>query len=366
MRKQENQKTVTALTTEAAQATAQAIGLRYVSDVASGIRRLRSGKRFRYVNPDKTPLRDPQTLDRIRALAIPPAWTDVWISPSANGHIQATGRDAKGRKQYRYHARWRSVRDETKYERLIAFGQALPRIRQQIEQDLQRTGLPREKVLATVIQLLETTHIRVGNEEYARLNGSHGLTTLRNKHVKIDGATMRFQFRGKSGVRHAIDLSDRRLAKIVKRCQALPGQELFQYLDDENQPQSIGSSDVNEYLRSIVDEDFTAKDFRTWAGTLLATTTLQSFKTSKSLTESKKNLLRAIESVAAQLGNTPAVCRKAYIHPVILERYLEGSLTTLLQQCTRQKLKNSSRYLHSHEKALLFTLQECAKEKIKS
>jgi DNA topoisomerase I len=365
MRKQTSQKTIIALTTEAAQATAQAIGLRYVNDSAAGIRRLRSGKKFRYVNPDKTPLRDPQTLDRIKALAIPPAWTEVWISPTANGHIQATGRDAKGRKQYRYHARWRSVRDETKYERLIAFGQALPRIRQQIEKDLQRAGLPREKVLATVVQLLETTHIRVGNEEYARLNGSHGLTTLRNKHVKIDGATMRFQFRGKSGVRHAIDLSDRRLARIVKRCQSLPGQELFQYLDDENQPQSIGSSDVNEYLRSIVGEDFTAKDFRTWAGTLLAATTLQSFKTSKSLTEAKKNLLRAIENVAAQLGNTPAVCRKAYIHPVILERYLKGSLTSLLEQCARQKLKNSSRYLQSQEAAVLLALQECAKEKAK-
>lgn len=354
-------KKVEVTTTEANEA-ARSVGLRYVNDMGPGIRRLRSGKGFRYITPDATPLRDKTVLCRIKALAIPPAWTEVWICPVANGHIQATGRDAKGRKQYRYHARWRTVRDETKYERVLAFGHALTRIREHIEQDLQRSGLPREKVLATVVRLLETTYIRVGNEEYARTNGSYGLTTMRDGHVKIQGATLRFQFRGKSGVRHTIALQDRRLASIVRRCQELPGQELFQYLDDEGQPQCISSTDVNEYLRSIGGEEFTARDFRTWAGTILAATTLQACESFESQTEAKKNLVRTIENVAARLGNTPAVCRKSYIHPAVLELYLAGSLTPLLEHCARQRLKHSLHRLQPNEAAVLAALQQCIKE----
>lgn len=349
-------------TVPATMETAQSVRLRYVHDTEPGIRRLRTSKGFRYTHPDGTALRDSATLQRIKALAIPPAWTDVWICPLANGHLQATGRDAKGRKQYRYHARWRAARDETKYERVIAFGQVLPRIREQIERDLQRPGLPREKVIATVIRLLETTFIRIGNEEYARTNGSYGLTTMRDGHVKINGSTLRFRFRGKSGIRHAVHLSDRRLARIVKRCQELPGQELFQYLDDENQPQSVGSAEINSYLREIAGEEFTARDFRTWAGTVLAATALQEYRTFETQTQAKKNLVRAIENVAAQLGNTPSVCRKAYIHPAVMDLYLAGSLPTLLEQNSRRKLKQTWHRLQPSEAAVLAALQQCVKK----
>jgi DNA topoisomerase-1 len=311
--------------------SAQAAGLRYVSDADPGIRRKRVGKHFSYIGLDGRPIHDPDTLKRIRSLAIPPAYTDVWICPNPRGHLQATGRDARGRKQYRYHPHWRQVRDETKYNRMIAFGRALPAIRAGIDHDLSLPGLPREKVLAGVVRLLETTLIRVGNQEYARANKSFGLTTMRDRHVTIDGATVRFQFRGKSGRKHVVNLNDRRLARIVKRCRDLPGYELFQYVDEQGQQQTIGSGDVNEYLREISGQDFTAKDFRTWAGTVLAAQTLQDYESFDSAAQAKKNVARAIEQVAERLGNTPSICRKCYVHPAVLDAYLEGRLADALQ-----------------------------------
>jgi DNA topoisomerase-1 len=311
--------------------SARAAGLRYVSDLSPGIRREMGPLGWVFKAPDGTTLTDEETLARIRKLAIPPAWTDVWICPSPKGHLQATGRDAKGRKQYRYHTRWREVRDETKYDRMIAFGEALPRIRARTERDLALPGLPREKVLATVVQLLEKTLIRVGNDEYAKQNKSFGLTTMRDRHVAVNGSTVRFEFRGKSGKSHAIDLRNRKLASIVKRCRDLPGFELFQYVDEAGARQVIDSSDVNEYLREITGEDFTAKDFRTWSGTVLAARALRELP-SDTATAAKKNLLQAIEAVAGLLGNTKSVCRKCYIHPAIIDAYLDRSLLDTLEQ----------------------------------
>ena len=344
--------------TEAAREAARSVGLRYVSDDIPGIRRHRAGKGFRYLGIDGKPLREKAELTRIKALAIPPAWTDVWICPTAQGHIQATGRDAKGRKQYRYHARWRTLRDENKYDHIIAFGEALPAIRAATERDLALPGLPREKVLATVVQLLETTLIRVGNEKYARTNHSFGLTTMRDSHVKIEKSRLRFQYRGKSGIRHTIDLTDRRLAQIVRRCQELPGQELFQYLDEEGETQTVGSGDVNAYLREIAGDDFTAKDFRTWAGTVLAAMALQEFEAFDSQTEAKKNIVRAIERVAQRLGNTPAVCRKSYIHPAVLEMYIDGSLIKALEQRVEREIRDKLKQLQPEEAAVLAILQQ--------
>jgi len=306
--------------------SAHVAGLRHVSDTQPGIRRQRSGRGFRYLGVDGTPIRDPEVLRRIKTLMIPPAWTNVWISPRPDGHIQATGRDARGRKQYRYHPRWRAVRDATKYDRLVAFGEALPRLRACLAQDMARSGLPREKVLATVVRLLETTLIRVGNAEYARENHSFGLTTLRDRHVQIAGATVQFQFRGKSGKQHTVRLHDRRLAAIVKRCQELPGYELFQYVDIDGQQQTIDSADVNAYLRQVTGQDFTAKDVRTWAGTVLAACALWKSGVSASQSEAKQNLVQAIDAVAKRLGNTRAVCRKCYVHPTVLDAYLDHSL----------------------------------------
>jgi DNA topoisomerase-1 len=305
---------------------ARAARLRYVSDQTPGIRRRRAGRGYAYVGPDNQRVTDAETLRRIKALAVPPAWIDVWICPHANGHIQATGRDARGRKQYRYHIRWRSVRDETKYGHLVAFGEALPLIRGRTEEHLSLPGLPREKVLATVVRLLEKSLIRVGNGEYARANGSVGLTTMRDGHVDISGSLLRFEFRGKSGIDHRVDVRDRRLAKLVKRCQDLPGEELFQYVDDAGERHSIASDDVNAYLRAIAGEDFTAKDFRTWAGTVLAARTLAALGRAESEVEAKRRIVRAVETVAGHLGNTPAVCRACYIHPAVLEAYQDGSL----------------------------------------
>jgi DNA topoisomerase I len=307
--------------------SAEAAGLRYVSDGAPGIRRLRSGKGFRYVGPDGRSIRDPGVLNRIRALAIPPAYTDVWICPNLNGHIQATGRDARGRKQYRYHPRWREVRDETKFGRMLSFSSALPRIRRRVEHDLGLPGLPREKVLATVVRLLECTGIRVGNDEYARANGSFGLTTLRDDHVEISGSTLRFQFRGKSGKVHKLALNDPRLAKIVRRCQALPGEELFQYVDEAGEQQTIGSGDVNNYLREISGEEFSAKDFRTWSGTILALAALRELESPGSEREAKSAIVKVIDQVATQLNNTRAVCRKYYVHPLVFDTFSAGILT---------------------------------------
>jgi DNA topoisomerase-1 len=301
-------------------------GLSYVSDQDPGIRRKKArASGFNYEGPDGRPVTDEKTLDRIRALVIPPAWTDVWISPKANGHIQATGRDQRGRKQYRYHDRWRQTRDGHKYDRLIAFGRALPRLRKRVDEDLARRGLPREKVLAAVIRVMEVTLIRVGNEEYARQNKSFGLTTLRDRHVKVGATKAAFEFRGKSGKVHTTGFNDRRLARVVKACQDLPGQRLFQYLDDEGQRRAVESADVNAYIREAMGEDFSAKDFRTWAGTVAAARAL-TLPECADLSAAKRNLNTCVKAVAGLLGNTAAVARSAYIHPAILDAYAEGKL----------------------------------------
>jgi len=304
----------------------KAAGLVYVSDLDPGIRRRKSGHGVNYRDADGKPVTDEPTLDRIRKLAVPPAWTDVWIAPTEQGHIQATGRDAKGRKQYRYHERWREVRDDGKYDRLIAFGRALPRLRRQVGIDLARRGLSRDKVLAAVVQVMEITLMRVGNEEYAKANRSFGLTTLRDRHAKIGTDKAVFEFRGKSGKVRQTSFSDRRLARVVKACQDLPGQRLFQYLDDEGQRHSVESADVNAYLRNALGEDFSAKDFRTWAGTLAAARALVTLPECAGESDARKNVVTCVKAVAAVLGNTPAVCRKAYIHPAVLDAYEAGEL----------------------------------------
>jgi DNA topoisomerase-1 len=304
---------------------AKAASLHYVNDQAPGLRRRRAGHGFRYVTSAGSPVRDLATRRRIRSLAIPPAWTDVWICPSADGHIQAVGRDRRGRKQYRYHPRWREIRDATKYARMSLFAARLPVIRRRVARDLARPGLSREKVLATVLRLLETSLIRVGNAEYAETNGSFGLTTLCTRHVTIEGASLRFEFRGKGGKRHVVDVADRQLARIVRQCQELPGHELFQYLDDDGQRHPIGSADVNAYLRDVSGEEFTAKDFRTWAGTVLTASFLRNAG-SDSESNPKRSIARAIETVATRLGNTATICRKCYVHPGIVDAHLDGTL----------------------------------------
>ncbi|HVY04425.1 MAG TPA: DNA topoisomerase IB [Burkholderiales bacterium] len=343
---------------ESAIQSARKVGLRYVNDAQPGIRRSRIGEKFRYLDPGGRVLRDKETLARIKSLVVPPAWNDVWICAAANGHIQVTARDAKGRKQYRYHPLWRKVRDENKYEHLIAFGKSLPTIRKRVEKDLSLPGLPREKILATIVRLLETTMMRVGNEEYVRSNGSFGLTTLRDKHVRIDGARLEFAFRGKSGVKHSINLTDRRLAAIVRRSRDLPGYELFQYLDADGERRSVDSEDVNEYLRGISGQGYTAKDFRTWAGTLLAALALREFEKFDSQAQAKKNLVRAIESVAAKLGNTPAICRKCYVHPAVMESYLDGSMLEAVQRRAEEGLAEDMHDLNPEEAAVLALLQQ--------
>jgi DNA topoisomerase-1 len=338
-------------------ATAKLAGLRYVDDRrVAGIRRIGSKTRVRYVAPTGRTIADKAELQRIRALVIPPAWKDVWICPDPLGHLQATGRDVRGRKQYRYHPRWREVRDEVKYGRLIAFAQALPKIRHRTDVDLRKSGLRREKVLAAVVQLLEKTLIRVGNEEYAKDNGSFGLTTFRDQHAKIKGGSVRFEFKGKSGVGHAIDLQDRRLAKIVKACRDLPGYELFQYVDEDGRRQTVDSADVNKYLRDISGQDFTAKDFRTWAGTVLAAKALAEVAKFTSTTEAKRNVVTAIESVAKKLGNTKAVCRKCYIHPAILDAYMDGATIQTLK--TRAAKLSRTRATLSGEEAAVVNMIE--------
>ncbi len=301
-------------------------GLRYMNGGGAGIRLVRAGNAFRYLGPDGRAIRDRATLARIRALVIPPAWTDVWICPHDDGHLQACGRDARRRKQYRYHERWREVRDANKYARLAAFGRALPRIRRQVSRDLARPGLPREKVLATVVRLLERTFVRIGNEEYARQNASFGLTTLRERQVRVRGSQLRFRFRGKSGVRHEVALTDARLARIVRRMQELPGEALFHYVGDDGATHAIESADVNAYLKSIAGEEFTSKDFRTWAGTLLCARALCKVLPPPSKTGAQRELRRAVQSTALMLRNTPAVCRKCYIHPLVIDSFLSGQL----------------------------------------
>ena len=319
--------------------SAKTAGLIHVSDASPGITRRKNGKAFIYLDPNGKSIHDPETLARIHSLVIPPAWENVWICPSPRGHIQAVGRDARGRKQYRYHDKFREVRDENKYSRMLAFVRALPKIRRRVRRDLSKTGMPRAKVLAAIVRLLETTLIRVGNEEYAQDNKSYGLTTIHNNHAKVKGSTIHFHFRGKSGVEHAIDLNNPRLARIIRKCQDLPGEELFGFVDPEGRTHDIKSEDVNEYLREITGQEFTAKDFRTWAGTVLAARALKEFEQVDSEARRKKNVVRAIESVAERLGNTKAVCRKCYIHPRIIESYMDGSLIEHLHQEVSKMLK---------------------------
>jgi DNA topoisomerase-1 len=339
------------------EATAEEAGLRYVNDAMPGIRRRRAGRGFTYAGTDGRRLTDRRVLARIRALAIPPAWTDVWICPIARGHLQATGRDARGRKQYRYHARWREVRDEAKYGRMVAFGQALPRIRRRVEADLALPGLPRERVLAAVVRLLEKTAVRVGNEEYARENRSFGLTTLRNRHAEVGTSRIRFRFRGKGGKETEVELNDRRLARIVARCQELPGQALFTYLDEDGEPRTVDSADVNEYLREISGEEFTAKDFRTWAGTVLAAWALAELREFDSEAQARRNVVRAVEAVAERLGNTPAVSRASYVHPTVIDAYLEGDVVREARVKAERELSESLDELTAAEAAVLALLR---------
>ncbi|HEY0060819.1 MAG TPA: DNA topoisomerase IB [Telluria sp.] len=347
-------------------AVARAAGLRYVNDESAGITRQRSGDTFRYLDPDGKAIRDEATLARIKALAIPPAWTDVWICPRENGHLQATGRDARGRKQYRYHAKWRQTRDEVKYERMISFGQALPAIRKRVEADLARSGLPREKILATIVHLLQATMMRIGNEEYARTNHSFGLTTLRVRHVRVDGSAVQFRFRGKSGVFHDVTVEDKRVARIIARVRDLPGQELFQYVDDDGVRHAIDSSDVNDYLREITGEDYTAKDFRTWSGTVLAALALIEFEKFDSETQAKKNILRAIESVAERLGNTPSVCRKCYVHPAVIASYMDGTILEALRVRARDEIAHELHALSPEEAAVVALLQQRLQDSVQA
>jgi DNA topoisomerase-1 len=337
---------------------ARSAGLRYVTDVIAGIIRRKFGKYFCYYLNDKK-ITEQKTLDRIKKLVIPPAWTNVWINPHANGHLQATGRDIKGRKQYRYHTNWRQVRDENKYSKLISFAESLPDIRRKTEEHLRKQGLPKEKVAAIVVRLLELTCIRIGNEEYVKQNQSFGLTTLRDKHVEISGAKIKFEFKGKSGKMHSIHLNDKRLSRLIRKCREIPGQELFQYIDDEGKRQSIGSADINEYLRTISGKDFTAKDFRTWAGTMMSVSVLSAFEDVQTVTAIKRNLNDAIKQVATKLGNTPAICRKCYIHPAIIELYTLGELRkSIPAKVTISKLSHS---LSREEKIVLELLRKAEK-----
>ena len=310
-------------------------GLRHSSDDRPGITRRRSGRGFTYRDAEGRTIRDAETLDRIRGIVIPPAWTDVWICPWPNGHLQATGRDARGRKQYRYHPRFRARRDDAKFERLIAFAKALPAIRERVDADLARSGLPREKVIAAVVRLLELTLIRVGNDEYAKLNRSFGLTTLRDRHALVEGSRVRFRFRGKAGRQHEVGLRDRRLAAVVRRCRDLPGQELFQYVDSDGEPHDVASDDVNAYLGEIA-PGVTAKDFRTWAGTVLAWRALSAIGEGATDREKRRNVAAAIEATAENLGNTAAVARSAYVHPAVVDAYLDGRLRAALVEAAEE------------------------------
>lgn len=346
---------------EAAKLSAMAAGLHYVNDRSPGIRRVRRGKAFAYVDAHGKPVKDEATLARIKSLVIPPAWEDVWICASERGHLQATGRDQKGRKQARYHPDFRKTRDEAKYDKVLDFAAALPKLRATVKKHLALPGLPREKVLATIVSLLEKTLIRVGNDEYAKTNKSYGLTTIRNSHAQVKGSHIRFSFRGKSGVSHDIELDSPELAKIVKKCQELPEQELFEYIDADGRRHDIKSDDVNAYLHEVTGGQFTAKDFRTWAGTVLAAQALREFEKFDTAAQAKKNVVAAIEKVSSRLGNTKAVCRKCYVHPVILDSYLGGTLMEQLQHKAEKELKHISR-LPAEEAAVVTLLQQHLKE----
>ncbi|MGH7721320.1 MAG: DNA topoisomerase IB [Candidatus Dormibacteria bacterium] len=339
-------------------ADARAAGLRHVTDSAPGIRREpRRGGGFRYLGTDGRVLRRAAEIQRIVHLAVPPAWTDVWICPLANGHLQATGRDARGRKQYRYHQRWREARDATKYERTVAFGEALPRIRARLDRDLRGPDLSRERVLATIVRLLDTTYIRVGNEEYARDNRSFGLTTMRGRHVEVEGSRLRFQFRGKGGKANTVGVTDRRVARVVTRLQDLPGQQLFAWQDDDGAIHGVESDDVNAYIREAAGDDFTAKDFRTWAGTVLAAWALQELGEHASQAQAKRQVTEAVESVARLLGNTPAVCRRCYVHPQVIDAHLDGALLANLERRAAEALTESLDDLSGREAAVLAFLR---------
>jgi DNA topoisomerase-1 len=334
--------------------------LRYVTDERPGLRRERCGGGFRYRSAEGRIIRDRHTLKRIDSLVIPPAWQEVWICPLDHGHLQVTGRDERKRKQHLYHPRWREIRDQTKFDRLMDFARALPEVRKQIRRDLRRDGLCREKVLATIVRLLEVSLIRVGNEEYARENKSYGLTTMKNRHAKVRGAKIKFQFRGKSGKEHVVEVEDRRVARIVRACQELPGQELFQYLDDAGQKHDVGSGDVNDYLRELTGQDFTAKDFRTWAGTVSAATELRRLGSADSNVAGKSNVVAAVKATAQSLGNTAAVCRKSYIHPAIIAAYLDGSLIPKLIEWNGKARSTSSSQLRPDEVAVLRFLRQAS------
>lgn len=338
--------------------SADLAGLHYVTDLSPGIRRRRAGRGFVFIDPNGKLIRDRRVLARIRSLVIPPAWTEVWICPSARGHLQVVGRDARGRKQYLYHPEYRRIRDETKYHRMVSFGKALPRIRSRVARDLRHRGLPKAKVLAVVVRLLEDTRIRIGNDEYAKKNHSFGLTTLRVRHLHIDSKTLRFHFRGKSGQEHQIEIEDHQVARVVKLCHDLPGYELFQYVNGNGEPARIGSEDVNEYLREITQQDFTAKDFRTWTGSALAVLALEEIGPAEKKTVVKKNLSAAIKSVSQKLGNRPPACRKYYVHPAVLEAYQEGNLLQALARA-RSSARDS---LYPEELALMNLLASWEKK----
>jgi DNA topoisomerase-1 len=338
-------------------AAAEASGLVYVDEQGPGITRKRKGNSFAYYAPNGRLIRDRALLRRIRSLAVPPAYEDVWICPDPQGHIQATGRDERGRKQYRYHPSWRALRDETKYEHVVKFGKLLPRIRQRVAADMRRPGLSRRKVLATVVSLLEKTLIRIGNADYAKENKSYGLTTLRNRHVAVNGTELYFEFKGKSGKLWRLKVKDRRVARVVRACQDLPGQHLFQYLEADGSRQAVTSSDVNSYLREITGRDITAKDFRTWAGTVLAAMALAEFASFDSTAAAKRNLKAAIERVAKRLGNTVTICRKCYVHPAILDAYLDGELLVNWQREAEGELRDELGSLGSEEAAVLAFLR---------
>ena len=338
---------------EACEEAAEAAGLVYVGDDMAGITRKRSGTGWRYIDAKGRTIKDYWERKRIDKIAVPPAYKDVWICPEPNGHIQATGRDDRGRKQYRYHPDWTAARDGAKYERMVEFARILPGLRKRVAADMRKQGLPREKVMATLVALLEKTLIRVGNEDYAKENKSFGLTTLRNRHLDVEGTTLRFDFKGKSGKTWNLDMKDRRVAKVVRSIQELPGQQLFQYVDGEGNRKPVSSSDVNAYLREITGEDVTAKDFRTWAGTVLASMALGEFEAVDNQARRKRNVKAAIESVAKRLGNTPTICRKSYVHPHVLETYLDGTLLETLKQEVEEELAEDADVLEPEEAALL-------------
>lgn len=331
---------------------AKAVGLRYAADSVKGYYRIKSGDNFQYLDQDQKPVKDKALLERFQILVIPPAWENVWISPFENGHLQVTGIDTKGRKQYRYHASWNKIRNQSKFFRLGRFAMALPKIRAQVDKDLNRSGLPYEKVVALVVKLIEMTNIRIGNDAYKKLYGSFGLTTLRDKHVKFDKAKTYFEFVGKKGVKHKISLKSKKLAALVKRCKDIPGQELFQYYDDNGIAHTIGSGDINNYLKEITEEDFTAKDFRAWAGSVNALCAFHEIGEFSNQTECKRKIVEVIDSVAQKLGNTRSVCKKYYIHPTVIATYENGGIEKY-----RVKSDIADNSLNPEEEALVRLLE---------